>query len=200
MSHPPLIAIGSSAGGPAALATILSGLPEDFAATIVVVQHIDENFAQGMAEWLSQQSRLPVRIIKNGDAPTSGIVHVAATNEHLIFTKALLLAYTPIPEALFYRPSIDVFFESVNRLWPATVVGVLLTGMGRDGARGLKALRDSGRHTIAQDEASSIVYGMPKAAAILQAATDILPLEHIAHKLVDLLAQRTKNAQERTQR
>ena len=182
-----LVAIGASAGGPAALAKVLSGLPKNFPASIVVVQHVDEQFASGMAEWLSQQSVLPVRVAKQGDRPTVGTVLLAGTGDHLVLKTADRLAYTPEPSDYIYRPSVDVFFQSVNLLWPGEVVGVLLTGMGRDGALGLKALRNKGHYTIAQDRASSAVYGMPKAAAEAGAAVDILPLERIAPKLVNVL-------------
>jgi len=103
----------------------------------------------------------------------------------LIFKAGDRLGYTPEPREQSYRPSVDVFFESVVALWRGEVVGVLLTGMGRDGAKGLKALRGKGHYTIAQDQASSAVYGMPKAAVALDAAVDILPLGRIASRLVD---------------
>ena len=96
------------------------------------------------------------------------------------------LGYTDEPRHYAYRPSVDVFFQSVSRLWRGDVVGVLLTGMGRDGALGLKALRDRGHHTIAQDESSCAVYGMPKAAAALNAAVDILALDRIAARVQDV--------------
>jgi two-component system chemotaxis response regulator CheB/two-component system response regulator WspF len=179
-----LIAIGASAGGPAALATLLSGLPEDFEAALVIVQHVDRSFAEGMAEWLDAQSKLPVRTVREGDTPAPGTVLLAATNDHLHFAGPGRLGYTVHPEALPYRPSVDVFFRSVAERWPARAVGVLLTGMGRDGAIGLKAMRAKGWHTIAQDEATSAVYGMPKAAATLNAAVAILPLPRIAQALV----------------
>ena len=95
---------------------------------------------------------------------------------------------TPEPTQHVYRPSVDVFFASVSRLWQGEAVGVLLTGMGNDGAQGLKALRNRGHHTIAQDEATCVVYGMPKAAAALGAAVEILPVERIAPRLVELVA------------
>lgn len=182
-----LIAIGASAGGPAALAKLLSGLPQALPAAIVVVQHVDEHFAAGMAEWLNQHSRLPVRVAQEGGRPLPGTVLLAATSDHLALVSAERLGYTPEPRDYVYRPSVDVFFDSVRRLWRGDAVGVLLTGMGRDGAVGLKGLRDKGHHTIAQDQASSAVYGMPKAAAALQAAVDILPLERIAARLVEVL-------------
>jgi chemotaxis response regulator CheB len=184
-----LIAMGASAGGPAALAKVLSGLPENFPAAIVVIQHVDQQFAAGMAEWLSEHSTLPVRVAKEGDCPKSGMVLLAATSDHLVLKAADRLGYTSEPKDYVYRPSVDVFFESVNLRWQGAAVGVLLTGMGRDGALGLKALRTKGHYTIAQDQASSAVYGMPKAAAAVAAAVDILPLEKIAAKLISVLGR-----------
>lgn len=179
----PLVAIGASAGGPAALATLLAGLPQDFSAAIVIVQHVDAAFAAGMADWLNQQSALPVRIASEGDRPQAGVVLLAATDDHLHLKLPDVLGYTRVPEETPYRPSVDVFFHSVVARWPARAIGVLLTGMGRDGAIGLKAMRTKGYHTIAQDEATSAVYGMPKAAAALDAAAAILPLRRIAAEL-----------------
>jgi two-component system, chemotaxis family, response regulator WspF len=186
-----LIAIGASAGGPAVLSTILRGLPKEFPAAIVIVQHVGEQFASGMADWLGQDSALPVRVAEEGDQPTIGSVLLAGTSDHLTMKTADQLGYTADPSDYAYRPSVDVFFKSVGRLWLGEVVGVLLTGMGRDGALGLKALRDRGHYTIAQDEATSPVYGMPKAAAALNAAVDILPAERIAPKLMEVLMCKT---------
>lgn len=183
-----MVAIGASAGGPAALAQLLSGLPKEFPAAIIVVQHVDEKFASGMADWLNQVSPLPVRIAKEGDRPIVGGVLLAGTGDHLEFKTADKLGYSPDPRNSAYRPSIDVFFESISRRWKGQAAAVLLTGMGRDGAVGLRALRDRGLHTIAQDEKSSAVYGMPKAAAELDAAVDILPLDQIAAKLRTIFA------------
>jgi chemotaxis response regulator CheB len=182
-----LVAIGASAGGPAALAIVLKALPRDFSAAIVIIQHVDSQFASGMADWLGQQSALPVRVAEEGDHPVAGSVLIACTQDHLKLHAAGRLVYTPDPVEYVYRPSVDVFFQSVSKQWRGGVIGVLLTGMGRDGALGLKALRDKGHHTIAQDEASSVVYGMPKEAAKLEAAVDILPVTGIAPRLIDLL-------------
>jgi two-component system, chemotaxis family, response regulator WspF len=179
-----LIAIGASAGGPAALAIVLGGLPRHFPAAIVIVQHVDERFAAGMAEWLGQHSALPVRLAREGDHPLPGTVLLAGTGDHLVFKAADSLGYTPEPRDFAYRPSVNVFFQSVGRLWTGEAIGVLLTGMGADGAQGLKTLRTKGHYTIAQDEDSSAVYGMPKAAAAVNAAVEILPLQSIAPKLV----------------
>jgi two-component system, chemotaxis family, response regulator WspF len=183
----PLIAIGASAGGPSAVAQVLRGLPRDFPAAIVVIQHVEARFAGGMADWLSLQSAMPVTVAREGECPTVGRVVLAGTSDHLALKAADRLGYTPEPRDYLHRPSVDVFFESVNRFWPGDAVGVLLTGMGSDGARGLKALRNRGHHTIAQDRATSAVYGMPKAAAALNAAVDILPMERIASRLVEVV-------------
>lgn len=184
VATPRLVAIGASAGGPAALATLLGALPADFGAAVVAVQHVDEAFAAGMADWLDGQCALPVRIARPGDTPQAGTVLLAGTNDHLRLSSPTRMTYTEQPSDYLYRPSIDVFFESVVEHWRGDVVGVLLTGMGRDGALGLKALRERGFLTIAQDRATSAVYGMPKAAAAIDAAAEILPLPRIAPRLV----------------
>jgi two-component system, chemotaxis family, response regulator WspF len=186
-----LVVMGASAGGPAALAKILGDLPLDFPAAIVIVQHVDQEFAPLMATWLNDQSRLPVRLALEGDRPQAGSVLMAATNDHLVFLDGRAVGYTPEPTANSYRPSVDVFFESVKRHWKGEVVGVLLTGMGRDGAKGLKQLRESGAFTIAQDQASSVVYGMPKAAAESGAAVEVLALNEIASRLQARFAERS---------
>jgi len=180
-----LVAIGSSAGGPAALEVILRALPRSFPAAIVLVQHVDQVFAGGMADWLNSVSTLPVRLAREGETPQPGQVLLAGTNHHLRLLSSGHLAYTADPVDEIYRPSIDVFFDSVARFWTGDAVGVLLTGMGRDGAQGLKAMRQHDFLTIAQDQHSSAVYGMPKAAAAIDAAVEIRPLDGIAQRLTD---------------
>jgi two-component system response regulator WspF len=181
-----LVAIGASVGGPAALCKLLGGLPKDFPGAVAIVQHVDERFSQGMADWLGHSSPLAVRIACEGDHLEPGAVLLASSSDHLILKVLTRVGYTPEPRDKIYRPSIDVFFDSVSAHWPGEVVGVLLTGMGDDGARGLKTLRARGHHTIAQDEASCAIYGMPKAAAGLGAAVQILPLERIAPRLCEI--------------
>jgi two-component system response regulator WspF len=182
-----LVAIGASAGGPASLAQLLKQLPADFSAAVVLVQHVDEVFAAGMAEWLASESRLPVRLAREGEPPQPGTILLAGTNNHLRLLKNGTLAYTAEPTSHVYRPSIDVFFDSLVEHWKGEAIGVLLTGMGRDGAEGLKRMRDKGFLTIAQDQASCAVYGMPKAAAAIGAAVEILALERIAPRLVEAI-------------
>ncbi|MGY2198708.1 chemotaxis-specific protein-glutamate methyltransferase CheB [Pseudomonas gingeri] len=185
-SRQKLVAIGSSAGGPAALETLLKGLPVNFPAAIVLVQHVDQVFAAGMAEWLSTACGLSVRLAREGEAPQSGTVLLAGTNHHIRLLQDGTLAYTAEPVNEIYRPSIDVFFESVASYWKGDAVGVLLTGMGRDGAQGLKLMRERGYLTIAQDQASSAVYGMPKAAAAIDAAVEIRSLNRISPRLLEI--------------
>ena len=189
----PLVAIGASAGGPAAVSAILLDLPQDFAASVVIVQHVDERFARGMADWLNGHSNLPVRLAREGDVPAAGEVLLAGTGDHLTLRRGGRIAYTARPEDAIYRPSIDVFFRSICSSWQGPAVGLLLTGMGSDGATGLKQLRDCGHHTIAQDSVTSAVFGMPKAAAALSAAVDVLPLEAIAPRLVALVTNTGTN-------
>lgn len=195
VSHCPLVAIGSSSGGPLALSTILSVLPADFPAAIVIVQHVDEHFAKQLMLWLAEQSALPFALAKEGEVPRVGSVLVAGTNDHLAIGSDGKLLYTPHPRDYVYRPSVDIFFESVAKHWHNRVTGVLLTGMGRDGATGLLKLRQMGYHTIAQDRPSSAVYGMPKAAADLNAAVEIMAVEDIARRLVELVKRESANTE-----
>jgi len=174
-----LLAIGASTGGPAALAKVLGKLPADFPAYVLVVQHVDRQFAYNFAAWLNDQTALDVRLALDGDRPERGTVLVAGTDDHLILTADQTVAYTAEPRDYAYRPSVNVLFQSVTAHWPGKAVGVLLTGMGKDGGSGLLQMRQKGWHTIAQDEASCAVYGMPKTAVELGAAVEILPLDEI---------------------
>lgn len=179
-----LVAIGASAGGPAALVELLKNIPAGFPAAIVLVQHVDKVFAAGMARWLASESHMPVHLAQEGEILKPGEVVLAGTNNHLCLTADSRLVYRLESADQVYRPSIDVFFNSVATHCQGEAIGVLLTGMGRDGARGLRQMRERGFHTIAQDEASCAVYGMPKAAAALDAAVEILPLDKIASRLI----------------
>ncbi|MDO9542772.1 MAG: chemotaxis-specific protein-glutamate methyltransferase CheB [Kiritimatiellia bacterium] len=181
---PPLIVIGSSTGGPAALLEIFKALPTGFPAAIVVVQHVDISFSADLANWLGQQSPSPVKVAEPGCQPEKGIIWIAGTNDHLIMTAERKLTYCAEPKDVFYRPSVDVFFHSVAANWMARGTAVVLTGMGRDGADGLLSLRKSGWRTIAQDKKTSVVFGMPKAAAECAAALKIMPIDRIAQELI----------------
>lgn len=178
-----LVAIGASTGGPMAISKVLAGWTPPPTCAIVVVQHIDENFASHFAKWLDTQLLMPVRVIDKGDKLEAGAVLIAKSNDHLILDSNYRLHYDTAPRDYPYRPSVDVFFHSVAQHWRGNAIGVLLTGMGRDGGDGLLALRRAGKTTIAQDEASSAVYGMPRAAAELGAAQMILALDQIGPTL-----------------
>jgi two-component system response regulator WspF len=188
---PPVLALGASTGGPKALATILSRLPASFPAAVIIVQHLDFHFTGGLAEWLNQCTPLPVAALTEGVPLQPGKVWIAARPEHVILTDKYVLGWTADWPELISRPSIDVLFKSLAQYPGLQGCGVLLTGMGRDGAAGLLALREAGFYTIAQDQASCVVYGMPKAAAELGAAAAVLPLEEIAGRILDQFSDQT---------
>lgn len=184
----PLIVIGASTGGPQALAEILTGLPARINAAVVIVQHVDAAFAPGLGEWLSEQAKKPVAIITEGRTIEPGDILLSGTDDHLVLSDDGRLHYTVEPRGASYRPSVDVFFSSLARGWPAPGVAVLLTGMGKDGAGGLLELRQRGWRTIAQDQSTSVVWGMPKAAVELGAAEYVLPLAQIAQAVAGLVS------------
>ncbi len=183
----PLVALGASTGGPPALASILSAWPANFPAAVVIVQHIGVEFAPQLAQWLESRSKLKVRIASPGDRPQVGTVLVAGTSDHLVMTPERSFRYTPVPADYPYRPSVDALFGSIATHWQAPGVAALLTGIGRDGANGLLQIRKAGWHTIAQDQASSVIYGMPKAAHEIGAAAAVLPLADMARHIHDQL-------------
>lgn len=183
-----LLVIGSSTGGPSALVNVLKKIPTDNDIAIAVVQHVDEQFVAGFAEWLDDQLSLSVRLAENGDQLVPGSVLIASSDRHLLMNKNQTLGYSEEPKLYPYRPSINVFFESVAKYWQGQVVGVLLTGMGKDGAQGLLSLKQLGFETIAQDKETSAVYGMPKAAAELHAATQVLPLHEIGNAICKIFS------------
>lgn len=176
---PPLLVIGSSTGGPSALTKILSSFPKVPSFATVIIQHVDEQFASSFAQWLGQSLSQNVEIAEDNAEIKSGIVLIAGKNEHLILTDAKVLHYTKNPKDNPFHPSVDVFFTSVAKNWPNKCLAVLLTGMGSDGASGMKALTDAGWYTIAQSKESCVVFGMPKAAIEAKAVSAVLPLEQI---------------------
>jgi two-component system response regulator WspF len=175
---PTLVAIGASTGGPQALATVLRALPRPAPWPIVIVQHIDAMFAAGLSEWLAKETGHRVAAATN-EVPANGRVLLACSDDHLIMDTFGGLGYTPEPRGLVYRPSVDVFFESLLRAGVRPGVAVLLTGMGKDGAAGMASLRAAGWITVAQDRTSSVVWGMPGAAVQMGAAVECLPIEAI---------------------
>lgn len=180
-----ILAIGASTGGPRAVLSILRTLPPAFSAAVFVVQHISSGFAKGFAHWLDIECQLPVRLAEAGDRPQPGIVLVAPTDCQMRLESGTVKVLDA-PAVNCCRPSIDVFFSSLASDKAPDTVGVLLTGMGRDGAQGLAEIRNNGGFTIVQDEKSCAVFGMPKAAIALNAADEVLSLEAIpqaVHKI-----------------
>lgn len=188
-----LIAIGASTGGPPALATILSELPADLRAAVIVVQHMAEGFVEGLGRWLDEACPLPVVVACDGERLRSGVVHLAPANKNLIVQPGLRVSLEPPLPGQFHLPGVDPTFASVAAVAGPRAVGALLTGMGRDGAAGLLAMRRAGAFTIGQDEPTSVVWGMPAAAQQLDAVDVELPLPDIAGAIVSA-ARRVQNA------
>jgi len=186
-----VVAIGASTGGPAAILQILRGLPVDFRLPILLALHINEPFCSAFADWLDAQTSRRVLHGCEGMpvAAAAGHVVVAPGGRHMVVSDGIL-RLTRDAERHSCRPSVDVLFESVATYYGAAAIGCLLTGMGRDGALGLLQIRQAGGFTIAQDEASCIVYGMPREAALIDAASQMLPLGDIGPRLGALQSAR----------
>ena len=188
---PEIIAIGASIGGPSAVAKILSQIPSGFSLSILLVMHIAPEFADGLVQWLATVSRLKVRVAIDKEPiprPGRSQILMPPPDRHLTVGQGRVLI-TDSPQRHLCRPSIDELFESVARECGAQAIACLLTGMGKDGAAGLLEVRRSGGQTIAQDEASSVVFGMPREAIALDAAQVIAPLANVAETLC-LMARR----------
>jgi len=180
-----ILAIGASTGGPKAVMSIVKTLPQEFSGAIFIVQHISSGFAKGFSHWLDIESKISVRVAEPGDRPTAGTALVAPTDCQMTIEGGVI-KIVDAPAVNCCRPSIDVFFNSLAPERGRDVVGVLLTGMGKDGAQGLLRLKESGAFTIAQDEKSCAVFGMPKAAIALNAADEVLSLETIPHTVMNI--------------
>jgi two-component system chemotaxis response regulator CheB len=183
-----LVAIGASTGGPQALSQLLAELPADFAAAVVVVQHMAEGFIEGLAGWLDSTCALPVSVGANGRRLLPGTVTVAPSGLNLIVHDQLRVTTHEAPPSQYHVPGIDATMMSIADCIGPGAVGVLLTGMGRDGAAGMKCLRDVGAFTIAQDEETSAVYGMPAAAVAIEAADVQLSIDDIGPAIRRLTA------------
>jgi len=188
---PEVVVIGASTGGPNALRQILGDLPASFPLPILVVQHTTVGYSRTLVEWLTGMVELPVRVAENGPRLDAGGVFVAPTGRHLIVDQARRLVLLEGPPVSLHCPSVNVLFKSVAEVFGNRAAGVLLTGMGDDGAAGLLELKRAGALTVAQDEASSVVFGMPAEAIRLGAVDRILPPEQIAAALLEAVARET---------
>jgi two-component system chemotaxis response regulator CheB len=180
--------MAASTGGPAALAEILSGLPAGFPAPILIVQHITPGFGSSLATWLNQMTPLEVRLARPAESPQPGQALIAPDDHHLEITplKMLNLSQTP-PDQNGQRPSANYLFHSVARYYGPRAMGIILTGMGNDGAEGLLAMRQRGAYTLAQNRESCVVFGMPAVAIGLGAAVQILPVDKIAPTMMAVM-------------
>ena len=189
-----LLVIGASTGGPHALLSVLSALPADLPQAVLVVQHMAEGFIGGLASWLDQLVPLAVRVGESGRRLEPGTVTIAPSGGNLLIQDhRLRVLVTPPEPGQFHVPGIDATMASVAHALGPDAVGVLLTGMGRDGAAGLLAMRGRGAFTIGQDEATSAVYGMPAAAAALDAVDQQLPVDAIGPALCEILLAKSKS-------
>ena len=183
-----ILAMGASTGGPPALRMVLNDLPATFRVPVVLVQHISKGFTAGLARWLNESVPMRVKVAEDGEPLLAATVYIAPHEVHLQVTgrkRVLLLKDSPMDG---HRPSVTALFNNVAKQYGPDAVGVLMTGMGRDGANGLYAMRQAGAYTIAQDEATSVVFGMPKEAIVLDAADDVLALPKIGRKIKELIS------------
>lgn len=182
-----VLGIAASTGGPNALEKLLNGLPADFPLPMLLVQHITSSFLPGFAAWLDDVCPFAVAVARDGVVPVAGRVYLAPAERHLKI-RAGRIWLDSSPPVSIQRPSGTVLFESLAREFGSRAIGVLLTGMGDDGAKGLVELRAAGGYTIAEDESTAVVYGMPQAAVRLGAACESLPVHDIAARILDLIA------------
>jgi two-component system chemotaxis response regulator CheB len=183
-----VVAIVASTGGPAALARILSNLPAGFEAPVLVVQHIAAGFVDGLTAWLNTMSALPVRVARDGEHLHPRTVYVAPDHHHLGVSNRSTIALSRAAPINGFRPSGTALFESVARTFGNAAVAVVLTGMGDDGVAGLQAVRMAGGRIIVQNEATSVVFGIPGAAVAAGLADVTIPLAAIASRLEELAA------------
>jgi two-component system, chemotaxis family, protein-glutamate methylesterase/glutaminase len=185
--RPRIVAVGASTGGPQALRIILAQLPADFPAAILCVQHISEGFLAGLVEWLATQCALSVKIAQSGEQPCPGTIYFPQEGTHLEIDKSGRLVCSHKAPVDGHRPSVTATFKAVAEYCGDAAIGVLLTGMGSDGAQGMQEIFEAGGITIAQNEETSVVFGMPKQAIALGAVKYVLPVQKIAFMLPELL-------------
>lgn len=187
----PILAIGASTGGPLALARVLADLPTDFEASVVIVQHIEAEFSGGLAEWLGSQCRLPVLMAERGATPEPGKVYLAGPNSHLVLLPSFQFGHQSSQAGELHIPSVNALFLSLAQ-YSDPGAAAILTGMGTDGVAGMSELQRRGWFTVAQDEGSCVVYGMPRAALEVGAAMQSLALHAIGPTLVRHFRRRSR--------
>lgn len=182
-----IVAIASSTGGPGALSKILSKLREDFSAGIVIAQHLSEGFIEGLANWLDREARIKVKEAEDGETVKPGVALISPTSHHMKIEPGGRIKLIDSSEMLGIKPSGDILLSSVAGTYGPKAIGIILTGMGSDGAQGLKEIQEKGGLTIAQDELSCVVFGMPKVAIEIGAAERVVPLDLIGGEIMNLV-------------
>ncbi len=182
-----VLGIAASTGGPPALSRLLSQLPANLPIPVFVIQHIPAGFSAGLADWLNGETPLKVKLAEEGEMPQAGFAYLPADDHHLTFLPNGRLHLDDSAARYGLRPSADLTFESMSKVWPGHTLGVILTGMGRDGSIGMRYLNLAGGYNISQDEASSVIYGMPKAAVELGVVDKVLALGDISGYLKQIL-------------
>jgi len=183
------VVIGASTGGPSALNQILPALPADLSAGVLIVQHMPPGFTKSLAARLAETSAIAVKEAESGDKLTDGVAFVAPGGYHMLLTADGEVALSTDPPRNGVRPSVDATMESAARVYGDRLVGVVLTGMGRDGAAGMAAIKAAGGRTIAEHESSCVIYGMPKAVVDQGLADLVVPLQEVAGAIVQMVNQ-----------
>lgn len=192
-----VVAIGASAGGPRTVQAVLAALPPAFPCPILLVQHISAGFTRGFSEWLGREIPLPVRVVEKEESPLRPAVYLAVDGHHLLVRGGAAMVGSGPPEN-GCRPSVDVLFRSLAEGYGKQAVGVVLTGMGRDGARGALAIREAGGEVLVQDEHTSAIFGMPRAAIEIGAATRVVPAPEMPRALAEAVSRVAGSAGEGT--
>ena len=181
-----IIGVGVSTGGPGVLRQILKKLPENFSPGIVVVQHITDGYTQGLAEWLNGECRVNVKVAENGELVQAGTVYLAPDAYHIRISPVGKIRYDESPPVGGHKPAADVLLKSIAATFGSSAVGIILTGMGKDGAEGIKQIKDAGGFTIAQNQESCVVFGMPRVAIELGGVDKVLSEEGIVKELLTI--------------
>jgi two-component system chemotaxis response regulator CheB len=186
---PRVLAIASSTGGPAAVQLLLQGLGPGFPLPVLLAQHISRGFVEALVDWLNNTTPFTVKIAHSGERMLPGHVYVPPDDQHILTRDQGIVTLRPMSPGDRYCPDADYLFEGVAATYGVSAVGVILTGMGTDGSEGLRLLHDKGAHTIGQDEATCVVYGMPQAAAARGALSQVEPLGAIANAVMNYIKQ-----------
>jgi two-component system chemotaxis response regulator CheB len=182
-----IVAIASSTGGPSALLKVFKDLPKDFPVPILVVQHISHGFGQGFVDWLNKECKINIKTAERSEKVEAGTIYVAPDDFHMLISEGGIIRLNKSLPIYGLRPAADITIESVAEIYGKNAMGVILTGMGRDGATGLKKIKDKGGVTVAQDESTCVVFGMPKEAIMMGAIDHVLPIDNIAETMIKIV-------------